>query len=177
MVTIPTIETERLILREWRESDFPMLCDVFRNEETARFIGGVMPKFRVWRLMATYIGHWHLRGYGFWCLERKDTGEAIGFCGCWFPESWPEPEIGYGMVADSHGHGFVTEAAIASLKYAYQKLGWTTAISFIDAKNTPSEGVAKRLGAHHEGEGIIFDEFPANIWRHLPPAQFLEKFA
>lgn len=177
MVQIPTIETERLVLRAMRESDFAMMCEIFRDEETARFIGGVEPEFQIWRKMASYIGHWQLRGFGFFCLERKDNQEPVGFCGPWEPHGWPAGEIGYSLKKSSHGQGFVTEAAIASLKYAYETLGWTTAISFVDSKNKPSEAVAQRLGAVHDGEGILFEKFPANIWRHLPPAQFLEKFA
>ena len=176
-ISIPCLESERLILREWRETDLDFLDEIFSDEETARYIGGARPRWQTWRLMATYIGHWHLRGFGFWVIEEKSSGEAAGFCGLWAPERWPENEVGYSLRTGFRGKGYVTEAAIRSLVYAYDELKWPTAISFIDRKNTPSKRVAERLGARFESEELLFDEMPAEIWRHLPPKEFMERFA
>ena len=175
--TIPVLNTQRLILRGWREDDLDMLTEIFEDEDTARFIGGTKPRWEVWRQMAAYIGHWHLRGFGFWVVEDKKEQAPVGFCGLWAPQSWPENEVGYGLLPRYQGKGFVTEAAIASLRFAYQSLGWRTAISFIDANNLPSEKVVERMGAHRDGRGMLFDKYPANIWRHLSPEKFLERFA
>lgn len=173
-VDIPVLETERLRLRGMGEADLPMLIEIYGNENTARYIGGVKPRWQVWRQLATYVGHWAFRGFGFFCIEEKASGRAIGFCGPWEPDGWPEAEIGYGLLPAFHGKGYVTEAAVRSLQFAYGELGWKTAISFIDAENTPSEAVAKRLGAVMDGEGLLFGDEPANIWRHLPPDQFFK---
>ncbi|MEM7290327.1 MAG: GNAT family N-acetyltransferase [Pseudomonadota bacterium] len=176
-MNIPQLETERLLMREWRESDLEMVAEIYADEETARYIGGTKPRWQAWRQMAAYIGHWQLRGFGFWVLEEKDSLNTIGYCGLWAPESWPENEVGYGLLPKFQGKGYVSEAAIESLKYAYSVLNWTTAISFIDANNIASQRVAERMGAIKEGSSLLFDEMPADIWRHLPPAEFKEKFS
>ncbi|MEL6922286.1 MAG: GNAT family N-acetyltransferase, partial [Pseudomonadota bacterium] len=75
------------------------------------------------------------------------------------------------------GNGFATEAAEAALRWAYETLGWETAISCIDPNNVGSQGVAKRLGATLEESGVQVCFFTADIWRHLPPKQYLERAA
>lgn len=171
---MPILETERLILRGWKPEDIECVHAVFSHEENAKYIGGTKERWQSWRHMAMIMGHWNLRGFTEFVIETKDTGTTIGFAGPWFPEGWPEPEIGYSLVPDAHGQGFATEAAIAGLKFAYEQLGWTTAISMIDEHNDGSKHVARKMGAIFEKRSVLFDK-PAEIWRHLPPKQFLEK--
>ena len=169
--SIPTLETERLILRAPAEKDFETEAAFFESD-ASRFVGGPVPRHQSWRALACVIGHWAMRGYGFWALENKETGEYLGRVGLWNPEGWPEPEIGWTLMKNAQGHGFATEAAIAARDYAYNELGWPTAISLIDPANTPSEAVAKRLGAsfettyEHPAFGTMY------IWRH-PSAEDL----
>ena len=97
--------------------------------------------------MALGLGHWLLRGFGNWALEEKSTGVFVGWCGLWFPEGFPEPEVGWGLMRDKHGRGYATEAAMRARAYAYETLGWKTAISLIGRDNHRSIRVAERLGA------------------------------
>lgn len=92
--TIPTLETDRLILRALREEDFAAEYDFFASE-TSRFVGGPLPEHRTWRALATVIGHWALRGFGFWALEDKATGTYQGRVGLWYPLGWKEREIAW----------------------------------------------------------------------------------
>ena len=78
--------------------------------------------------MATYLGHWALRGYGNWAIEEKASGALVGYSGLWNPEGWPEPEMMWGLAADAHGRGYATEAARRARAFAYRDLGWTTLI-------------------------------------------------
>lgn len=168
---IPTLETDRLILRAPSISDFEPLC-AFYDSERARYVGGQMDREKVWRHLALEAGHWNLMGYGRWTLVEKSSEQPCGMVGLWNPEGWPEPEIGWTLMENAQGHGFATEAAIAARDYAYNELGWPTAISLIDPANTPSEAVAKRLGAsfettyEHPAFGTMY------IWRH-PSAEDL----
>ena len=165
---IPELETERLKLRAWRESDLEPLSAFYADEVSCRFIGGMLPRDQVWRRLAAMIGHWVLRGYGFWALEEKATGAYVGWSGLWYPEGWPEPEIGWSLAASARGKGYATEAAKRARDYAYGELGWTTAISLIASENTGSRAVAERLGAKPDYEMELYGK-PAIVFRHPGP--------
>lgn len=171
-ISIPVLETERLRLRAFTEADFDPFCAFYSDEETSRFVGGPEDSQKVWRRIASYIGHWALRGYGMWALEAKADGAFVGYVGNWFPEGWPEPEIAYGLLRAGQGKGYATEAATAALSHAYTNLGWETAISAIDPRNEGSVAVAKRMGAEFETHRPVAF-FSADIYRHQSPQAFL----
>ena len=75
------LQTERLILRQWREEDFEPFADFYGDEEMARYVGGPCSREQAWRRMAAEIGHWTLRGYGYWAVEEKETREFVGGVG------------------------------------------------------------------------------------------------
>lgn len=169
-ITIPTLETERLFLRAFREEDFESEADFFASERS-RFVGGPLPRHQVWRAVAGMIGHWHLRGFGFWALEEKATGRYLGRVGLWAPDGWPEPEIGWSLQEHAEGRGIAREAAEVARAYAYDSLGWTTAISLIVVGNDRSEALAQRLGAHLEGPFLHPVHGAMNVWRHPGPLE------
>ncbi|MEM9278685.1 MAG: GNAT family N-acetyltransferase, partial [Pseudomonadota bacterium] len=172
---LATIETERLILRRWRESDLADLTEVYACNEHARFVGGGKEPWAVWRDMALYEGHFTLRGYSLFALEEKTTGETLGWAGPWYPEGFPEPEIGYALKPSATGKGFAKEAVIRCLAYVYETIGWKTAISAIDPDNKASQAVAKSVGAVQESEPVKICGCNVYLWRHLSPNEFRER--
>jgi RimJ/RimL family protein N-acetyltransferase len=162
---IPTLETERLKLRAWGEADFEAYAEIYADDVHARYIGGACSRNDAWRRMAAFVGHWVLRGYGLWALEGRTDGAFKGWAGLWNPEGWPEPEVGWGLVASARGQGIATEAASRARLYAYETLGWTTAISLIVMANLPSIRVAERLGARLE-RTLNFRDFETGVFRH-----------
>lgn len=165
---IPRLETERLILRAYRQTDFDAFADFFATERS-HFIGGPLTREMAWRGLATHLGHWALRGYGFWAVEEKATGAYCGHVGLWFPDGWPEPEIGWVMMQNAEGRGIAREAALAARAHAYGTLGWTTAVSLIAPGNVRSIALAERLGCVLEYE---FDHSRLGrslIFRHPAP--------
>lgn len=167
---VPELETERLRLRRWQTEDIDPYAAFCADEATARFVGGVCARDDAWRRMAAIVGHWTLRGYGAWALEEKTSRRFVGFSGLWNPEGWPEPELIWCLVASAHGSGYATEAAQRARSFAYEELGWTTAVSLIAPENLPSQRVAQRLGAVHE-RGINLRGHPVGIYRHPRPDQ------
>ncbi|WP_374337836.1 GNAT family N-acetyltransferase [Leeia sp.] len=166
--SIPSFESERLLLRPFQQSDFEAMAHFFADP-VSQFYGGPCSREDAWRKMAVYAGHWLLHGYGPWALEEKVSGQFVGLSGPWFPEGWPEPEITWALLPEHHGKGYATEAARRALQAAYEYCGWTTAISVVATGNVASRAVAERLGAQLEatmpfrgGEGWRF--------RHLSPA-------
>lgn len=168
---IPTLETDRLILRAPRIDDFDGFAAFF-DSERARFIGGpVADRQQVFRLFGNTAGMWVLRGFGMFVFERKDGGQAIGHGGPWFPITHPEPELGWCLWRDAdEGHGFAAEAILRARTYAYDVLGWSTAISYIDPANEGSIRLAERLGARPDPAALPRPgDRPSVAYRHPAP--------
>jgi RimJ/RimL family protein N-acetyltransferase len=168
---IPVLETERLVLREGRDGDFDALVAFYADVEASKPVGGPLSRAEAWGRVAFNRGHWALRGYGNWAIEEKATGDYVGWSGLWFPEGFPEREVGWGLMRSKRGRGYATEAALRARMYAYESLGWETAISLIAADNVPSARVAQRLGATFE-RVVQHDGMEFGVYRH-PSAQSL----
>ena len=143
---IPSLTTERLLLRSFAVEDVERWADIITDEETGRFIGGPFTRADAFRSIATYLGHWVLRGYGQWAVERRSDGLLLGRCGLWFPDGWPELEVGWTLDRACWGSGYATEAGRAVVDWAFSTLGLTRLASVIAVDNARSRRVAERLG-------------------------------
>jgi RimJ/RimL family protein N-acetyltransferase len=167
MFAAPVLQTERLILRGWREEDHKPFAAMMADPQVARFIGGVASANDSWRLMAMIIGHWELRGYGLWVVERKSDKVFLGRIGLIQPMGWPGMEVAWGLARGHWGNGYATEAAKAALDYGFRNFKVTKLVSTIHPENIPSQRVAERLG---ETKGVRFEHVifgnrsPVDIW-------------
>lgn len=150
---IPHIHTERLLLREFRESDHDAYARIHGDAETMQYIGNGEPLDRkvAWRSLAFFLGHWQLRGFGMWAVEEKATREFIGQVGYHQPDGWPGFEIGWTIDRRRWGRGFATEAAKAALELA-PAFGQRHVISLIQPGNEASIRVAEKIGESFERE-------------------------
>lgn len=147
------LETERLLLREWREDDFESYARICADAEVMRYLSGQpMSRAEAWRHLAFIVGHWHLRGYGHWAVEEKASGRLIGRMGFLNPEGWPGFEVGWTLGRDSWGKGYATEGARRMLDYAFGELGRGHVVSVIHPENRASIRVAEKMGERLEGE-------------------------
>jgi len=153
------IETDRMVLREWRDSDFAALHALCTCPDVMATIGPLHDEERTRGLLARLQERQATNGCTFWAMERKADGRVLGFCGAsrgTVPQLEAELEIGWRLAFDCWGEGYAREAALATL-------GWLAAnhpgeeIWAITARsNTRSQGLMKRLGMRYR-EGMDFD--------------------
>ncbi|MEY4879415.1 MAG: hypothetical protein RJB62_884 [Pseudomonadota bacterium] len=151
MTDIPVLATERLTLRAWREEDFESYAEMVGHSEVARFLpSGPLSRADAWRQMAMAAGHWSLRGYGPFAVERLSDGQIVGRIGLWNPEGWPAVELIWTLRRAYWGMGYATEAARAVMDHSFETLLLPQISSHIDPDNTRSRHVAERLGQTSE---------------------------
>lgn len=175
---IPTIETDRLILRAPEAQDYEPVAAFLMDPVRALGFGIEADRSRAWRWFAMNIGHWALRGCGYFTIVEKASGAACGLTGIWCPEGWPEPELGYAVFEGFEGRGYAFEAATRAREWAFTDFGLTTVGSHIVPGNTRSIALAERMGARYErsyanpymGEDMIY-RHPSPTELGLAPAE------
>jgi RimJ/RimL family protein N-acetyltransferase len=167
----PTLETERLRLRPFREADLDAYTAVLTAEpvRAAMHMPDSVGRTEAWMSMASWLGQWELRGVGNWALEERATGTFVGRAGLNWPEraDWPGIEVGWMLHPDRWGRGYATEAGARAIAYAFDELGARELFSVILPENHRSIAVARRLGFHLHEERVLshFPSAPHGIWR------------
>jgi len=166
-ISVPVIETERLILRRWRDADIAPNTAMLSDPPTARFITAdgkpVTDELVGWRNAAIMAGHWVLHGFGMFVVEEKSTSKFVGRVGPWFPPGWPGLEVGWGIAGEFRGKGYALEAARASIDWVFATFELDQILHCIDRDNAPSQNVARRLGAEKQHEIDLFGKV-ADSW-------------
>jgi RimJ/RimL family protein N-acetyltransferase len=155
-VTIPMIETPRLILRGHRAADLGDTLSLWSDPDVVRHIGG-RPSTRedVWARLLRYLGHWAVAGYGFWNLRERATDRFVGEVGLAdFHRDLAfsfdgAPETGWALAPWSHGQGYATEAMTAIL--AWSAAAHPRTVCIINPGNLASLRVATKLGYRELG--------------------------
>ena len=162
---VPTLTSERLVLRPFRESDLDEYADIVGDPEVMHWVSHGKPKSRVeaWLDMAFKLGHWKLRGSGQWAIERRDDQALLGRSGFYEAEGWPGFELTWLLGRPFWGHGYATESACAARDFAFDRLGRDRLISLIDKGNQRSARVALRVGEAYEGIAEV-DGDEVDLW-------------
>jgi RimJ/RimL family protein N-acetyltransferase len=166
MLAGPTIETERLLMRQWRPADVEPYGRMLADPATARFIvpgAKPVPPEYAWDHAAVMAGHWAMHGMGMFVLEDRANGGFLGRVGAWSPPGWFGLEVGWGIVPEARGKGIAFEAAVAAVRWTFEQSGAAEIIHCIDDDNEPSKKVAKRVGAEPR-EAITLFGHPAVKW-------------
>lgn len=162
------IETERLILRPMEPKDVDPHVAMMQDPATAHFLtpgGEPRQRWEEWRAAASMLGHWQIRGFGFFSVDEKETGEWVGRVGPWMPEGWPALECGWSIVSSRWGKGYAPEAAVAAVRWTFDRFPeLTRIISVIDPSNANSQAVAKKIGEEKSGEIFEFWGHRLDVW-------------
>ncbi len=145
------LETERLILRDWREEDWPRFFAGTNTPDVMRWLGGVLDDDGMAATRARVEGCASANGFCFWVVERKSDGEILGFCGLKRADAPGSSvagaiEAGWRLREDAWGQGYAKEAATATLDAAFGRFGAGEVIALTVPGNAPSWGLMKRLG-------------------------------
>lgn len=168
---IPTLETERLVLRGHRPDDFDAHARMWSDPYVTRFIGGTpFPRDQAWVRFLRAAGMWQVMGFGFWAVEEKASGELLGEVGFHELRRDLNPslegtlEAGWAFRPTAHGKGFATEAVGAALFWGAENFPDKRITCMIDPGNAASLRVAGKLGfrefarTEFHGEPIILLE-------------------
>ena len=156
----PTIETERLILREFRRDDLDAFAATMADPEIVRHLA-IDPLSRddAFRLIFLAAGQWPIIGMGMWAVEQKSDGRLVGHLGFFdmerdiTPSLLGLPEMGWIFDRSVHGQGIAREACEAALQWLERELGSVEIPAIIDVDNFPSMKLAEKLGFVREADG------------------------
>lgn len=154
-ISVPHLQTERLMLREYRREDFDVFADQFANPVSAAHFGPA-DGHTAWRIFCSHAGLWLIHGAGWWAVEERQTGQLVGNVGAFFREDSTVMELGWSTYGEFRGQGFANEAAAAALNYAFEIRREPKVRALIASANTSSLRVAQRLGLTYEAETEIY---------------------
>ncbi len=148
----PVIETKRLILRQWKESDKTPNFHMNSNPEVMKFFPKPLSREESDLLADRMKAKIDQNGFGFYAVEEKESGLFVGTIGLNCPEYTthftPCTEIGWRLDNKFWKRGYATEGAKAVLNYAFDELKLDEIVSFTSKLNTPSMSVMERIGMH-----------------------------
>jgi RimJ/RimL family protein N-acetyltransferase len=164
------VETDRLILRQWKNADEDLYAAMNADPVVMEFFPALLTREQSLLHLHSLAAHIDQYGWGLFAIERKDTGDWIGFTGLHKPSfnTWFTPcvEIGWRIAAVHWNKGFATEAASACIRFAFHELNLSDLYSFTAIQNRRSEKVMQKNGMQKIG---IFDH------PNLPDGHWLQK--
>ncbi|TWI35271.1 GNAT family N-acetyltransferase [Paracoccus sulfuroxidans] len=146
MTAIPTLATERLLLRPMRAEDWAPFSTLMQSER-ARFMGGPHSVSAAWGMFCADHAQWDFFGAGSLMLEDRQTGACLGQVGINSGPLFPEQEMGWLLFDGAEGQGYAFEAASAFRDWARDVRQLATLVSYVDPQNDRSCRLAERLGA------------------------------
>lgn len=144
------LETSRLRLRDWIETDLEPFSALNADDEVMRYFPSTLTNEETLRFYHSILDEFKECGFGLYAVEEKETKEFIGFIGfhraLFEAEFTPCIEIGWRLKKEAWGKGYATEGAAACLHYGFNELGFSDIYSFTADINTPSKNVMRKIG-------------------------------
>lgn len=162
---IPRLETERLILREWRADDREPFAAMNADPRVVEHLSRALDRAESDAFIERIEARWAADGHGLWAVERRADGRFIGFTGLTPPTFeaafTPCVEIGWRLAPDAWGAGYATEGARAALAFGFERLGLDEIVSFTVPDNVRSRAVMERIGLTRDpADDFLHPSFP-----------------
>lgn len=155
-MTRPTLTTERLILRPWRQSDLAPFAAMNADPRVMEFFPAPLTRAESDAMVARAQAHFDAHGFGLWAAEERDGAPFIGFVGLARPRFeahfTPCVEIGWRLAVEHWGKGYATEGGSAALRFGFEAAGLDEIVSFTSVGNARSRAVMARLGMVRDPE-------------------------
>ena len=171
----PRLETERLILRDFKRDDLDALAATLGDPEVVRHLTGEpINREDSLRRMFMAVGQWPLTGLGVWAAEQKSDGRLVGQIGFFdmerdmVPSLVGLPEMGWIFDTSVHGQGIAREACEAALAWLDASHGPVEVPAIISLDNIASLKMAEKLGFVREADGTYKGEPIAVVRRQAP---------
>jgi ribosomal-protein-alanine N-acetyltransferase len=149
---VPELHTDRLLLRQWRETDRDPWAAMNADPEVMRYFPSTQARAETDAAFDRISAGLAERGWGLWAVDLD--GEFLGFTGLAVPRFdahfTPATEIGWRFARHAWGHGYAAEAARTVLAHAFDVLELPEVVSFTAVDNTPSRRVMERIGMTHD---------------------------
>ena len=151
MGVVTELRTDRLLLRQWRQSDREPFAALNADPAVMEHFPATLDREQSDGFVDRMHAHLEEHGWGLWAVEVIETGDFIGFVGLWpagFDPFLTEEtiEIGWRLERSAWGHGFASEGARAALRHAFDVLGLAHVVSVTAATNHRSRAVMERIG-------------------------------
>ena len=156
MKALPFLETERLIIRHWREDDWLLVRPMSLDPEVMQYIGHYQPwsEDETRQFVSNRMSDYERNGWTMWPLMLKEADAFIGYCGFlrrMYGEYKGEVEIGYALARDAWGRGLAAEAGTTILKYGFESLNFERVIASARPENARSIRVMEKMGMRSIG--------------------------
>lgn len=161
------IETQRLVLREFQQSDVNALAPILADPLVMEFSPtGVLSIAQTQAKVEGFVACYQDHGFGKWAIILKDTHRLIGYCGIAVEQidHQTEKELGYRLDSKFWGQGLATEAAIATLQYGFNALKLPYVLGIVEPANTSSVRVLKKTGMRFD-RTTIFHQREMDVYR------------
>jgi 3-dehydroquinate dehydratase / shikimate dehydrogenase len=151
------ITTERLILRQWRQSDLEPFAELNADPRVREFFLGVLSREESNREVIELSRHIDNSGWGFWAVSLRQTDEFIGCIGLdevYFKMSFsPAIDIGWRLAYNHWGKGYATEGAMAALRYGFDVINLQAIVAYTAVQNMLSRHVMDKIGMCRDPHG------------------------
>jgi len=152
--TLSSLETPRLLLRQWQASDIESFAAMNGDPRVMEFFPALMKADQSREMVKNIEAHFQRNGFGLWAAELRQTGEFIGFVGLSRPtfeaHFTPCVEIGWRLAHAFWGQGYAPEAAQEVIRAGFEQLNLAEIVSFTATINTRSIRVMEKIGMHSQ---------------------------